>query len=216
MKWLGGLAGMLFGYSVGRFENAMGWMLGGFLAGFFGGNTVLKAGIIILFFGVAFLVKYAADSGVLPIELRLAGVAAGGIALLVAGFRLRNRADHKAAYGLALQAGHLPRHLVFVARGAEPFVIAYGKRSRAGEKAMPVAAALPLGSLMPDYRPGVEWSLPAVRAGAAVTHNPAAVESGFTDRVEPRKLVLWAMLLGAVLVLALMAWRLAGRINKGG
>ena len=236
MKWLGGLAGLLFGYSVGRFEDALGWMLGGFLAGgaldffrqprnaasaedreaesartvkalgdihwrlkrleeqamlpaspmerevaglavegetalaagpapvikpaaadvapttapvddnvagsidhpapvaaqqeirseqaapvardvpagddspfelarrwFFGGNTVLKAGIIILFFGVAFLVKYAADSGVLPIELRLAGVAAGGIALLVAGFRLRNRADHKAAYGLALQ-----------------------------------------------------------------------------------------------------------------
>ena len=115
-----------------------------------------------------------------------------------------------------LQAGHLPQHLVFVARGAEPFVIAYGKRSRAGEKAMPVAAALPLGSLMPDYRPGVEWSLPTARAGVAVTHNPAAVESGFADRVEPRKLVLWAMLLGAVLVLALMAWRLAGRINKGG
>ena len=115
-----------------------------------------------------------------------------------------------------LQAGHLPRHLVFVARGAEPFVIAYGKRARAGEKAMPVAAALPLGSLIPDYRPGVEWSLPAARAGAAVTHNPAAVESGFADRFEPRKLGLWAVLLGAVLVLALMAWRLAGRINKGG
>ena len=236
MKWLGGLAGLLFGFSVGRFENALGWMLGGLLAGgaldffrqprnaapvkdseaesarifkalgdihwrlkrleeqaslpaspmerdvaapvvegetalaagsasdikpaaadiaptavlvdrkvaesidhpmpvaaqpeirseqpapvapdvlavndslfelarrwFFGGNTVLKAGIIILFFGVAFLIKYAADSGVLPIELRLAGVAAGGIALLVTGFRLRNRADGKAAYGLALQ-----------------------------------------------------------------------------------------------------------------
>lgn len=237
MKWLGGLAGLLFGFSIGRFNDAIGWMLGGFLAGgivdffrpaarsnaqeaatsaateptrvskaledihwrlkrlenqaalpgsqmeraaaaasgpgptltpvpqyadhepvvdhvaastssagadeqsavsadsdpaadwssqapvphagapavagdslfelakrwLFGGNTMLKVGIIILFFGVAFLVKYAADSGALPIELRLAGIAAGGIALLVAGFRLRQRADGKAQYGLALQ-----------------------------------------------------------------------------------------------------------------
>ena len=115
-----------------------------------------------------------------------------------------------------LRASHLPRHLVFVARGVEPFVIAYGKWARAGEKGTPVAAALPLATLIPGYRPEVEWSLPAARAGAAVMHNPAAVESGFADRVEPRKLGLWAVLLGAVLVLALMAWRLAGRINKGG
>ena len=33
MKWLGGLAGPLVGFSAGRFEAAMGWMLGGFLAG---------------------------------------------------------------------------------------------------------------------------------------------------------------------------------------
>ena len=77
------------------FELARRWL--------FGGNTMLKVGIIILFFGVAFLVKYAADSGVLPIELRLAGIAAGGIAMLVAGFRLRQRTDGKAQYGLALQ-----------------------------------------------------------------------------------------------------------------
>ena len=68
-----------------------------------GGNTVLKVGIIILFFGVAFLIKYAADSGILPIELRLAGVAAAGIAFLVGGFRLRDRGAAQSAYGLALQ-----------------------------------------------------------------------------------------------------------------
>ncbi len=76
-------------------EPVMQWLVGG--------NTVLKAGIIILFFGVAFLIKYAADSGVLPIELRLAGVAMAGIAFLVAGFRLRDRGEPRAAYGLALQ-----------------------------------------------------------------------------------------------------------------
>ncbi len=68
-----------------------------------GGNTVLKVGIIILFFGVAFLIKYAADSGVLPIELRLAGLAAAGIAFLVGGFRLRDRGAAQSAYGMALQ-----------------------------------------------------------------------------------------------------------------
>ena len=76
-------------------EPVMQWLVGG--------NTVLKVGIIILFFGVAFLIKYAADSGILPIELRLAGVAAAGIAFLVGGFRLRDRGAVQSAYGLALQ-----------------------------------------------------------------------------------------------------------------
>src|SRR5690242_2842531 len=56
---------------------------------FTGGNLVVRTGIIVLFFGVAFLLKFAADRHMLPIELRLAGVALGGAALLVIGWRLR-------------------------------------------------------------------------------------------------------------------------------
>src|SRR6185295_10588610 len=41
---------------------------------FTGGNLVVRTGIIVLFFGVAFLLKFAADRHMLPIELRLAGV----------------------------------------------------------------------------------------------------------------------------------------------
>jgi len=52
---------------------------------FTGGNLVVRTGIIVLFFGVAFLLKFAADRHMLPIELRLAGVALGGAALLVIG-----------------------------------------------------------------------------------------------------------------------------------
>jgi uncharacterized membrane protein len=63
------------------------------------GNVVARVGVIVLFFGLAFLLKYAAEQGVVPIELRLAGVAAGGIALIVGGWRLRARAG----YGLILQ-----------------------------------------------------------------------------------------------------------------
>jgi uncharacterized membrane protein len=66
----------------------------------FGGNTLVRVGVILLFFGVAFLLKYAADRDLVPIELRLAGVAAGAIVLLVLGWRLRLK---RAGYALMLQ-----------------------------------------------------------------------------------------------------------------
>ena len=48
-----------------------------------GGNTLVRSGIVILFIGIAFLLKLAADKNIIPIELRLMAVALGGIALLV-------------------------------------------------------------------------------------------------------------------------------------
>lgn len=66
----------------------------------FGGNTLVRVGVIVLFFGVAFLLKFAVDRGFVPIELRLAGVALGGIALLIVGWRLRLQ---RAGYALMLQ-----------------------------------------------------------------------------------------------------------------
>jgi uncharacterized membrane protein len=68
----------------------------------FGGNTLVRVGVIVLFFGVAFLLKYAAEHDLVPIELRLAGVALGGIALLVVGWRLREK---RPGYALMLQGG---------------------------------------------------------------------------------------------------------------
>jgi uncharacterized membrane protein len=68
----------------------------------FGGNTLVRVGIIVLFIGVAFLLKYAAERELLPIELRLAAVALGGIALLVVGWRLRQK---RTGYALVLQGG---------------------------------------------------------------------------------------------------------------
>ncbi|MGE4559079.1 MAG: DUF2339 domain-containing protein, partial [Desulfobulbus sp.] len=67
-----------------------------------GGNPVLKIGLVVLFFGVAFLLKYAAQRNLLPIELRLAGVALGGLAMLIIGWRLRR--SHP-LYGLGLEGG---------------------------------------------------------------------------------------------------------------
>ena len=65
-------------------------------------NLMVKAGIVILFFGVAFLLKYMYERVHVPIELRLAAVAAGAIALLAIGWRLRLS---RPGYALALQGG---------------------------------------------------------------------------------------------------------------
>lgn len=69
---------------------------------FTSGNVVLKIGIIILFFGVAFLLKYAAQRNMVPIELRLVGVALSGMVMLGLGWWLRRT---RSGYGLVLQGG---------------------------------------------------------------------------------------------------------------
>ena len=67
-----------------------------------GGSLLVKTGIVVLFVGVSFLVKYAAEHSLLPIELRLSGAALAGVVLLALGWRLRIQ---RAAYAHALQGG---------------------------------------------------------------------------------------------------------------
>ncbi|HEY3585447.1 MAG TPA: DUF2339 domain-containing protein, partial [Casimicrobiaceae bacterium] len=67
-----------------------------------GGNTPARVGILVLLVGVGFLLKYAAEHVVVPIELRLAGVAVAAIVLLVLGWRLRER---RAGFAVILQGG---------------------------------------------------------------------------------------------------------------
>jgi len=74
-----------------------------FLRNFFtGGNTLVRVGVIVLFFGVAFLLRYMAEHTHVPIEVRLTGVALASIALIVLGWRLRAT---RGGYALALQGG---------------------------------------------------------------------------------------------------------------
>ena len=68
----------------------------------FGGNTIVKAGVGILFVGLAFLAKYAAEHVSVPIEMRLAGIAAVAMVLLIVGWRLRHK---RAGYAQVLQGG---------------------------------------------------------------------------------------------------------------
>ncbi len=70
------------------------------------GNVPVKIGMLVLFAGVAALLKYAADQGWLtvPIELRLAGIAAAAIGGVIFGWRERVR---RRGFGLSVQGGSI-------------------------------------------------------------------------------------------------------------
>jgi len=69
-------------------------------AWFTGGNALTRIGVVILFFGVAFLLRYLAEIVTVPIEWRLVGVAIIGVVLTAIGMRL---ARARPGYGLSLQ-----------------------------------------------------------------------------------------------------------------
>ncbi|MEO8564892.1 MAG: DUF2339 domain-containing protein [Betaproteobacteria bacterium] len=69
-------------------------------AWFTGGNALTRIGVVILFFGVAFLLRYLAEIVTVPIEWRLIGVGVIGLVLIAIGMRL---ARARPGYGLSLQ-----------------------------------------------------------------------------------------------------------------
>ena len=69
---------------------------------FFGGNTLVRFGVIVLFFGVAFLLKYASEHVEISIQARLIVVALGAVVMLAVGWFLRLR---RPGYALIIQGG---------------------------------------------------------------------------------------------------------------
>lgn len=69
---------------------------------FIKGNPVAKVAIIILFFGLSYLLKYSIDHSLLSPEIRIMGTLALGITLLVIGWRLRVKNE---LYAIILQGG---------------------------------------------------------------------------------------------------------------
>jgi uncharacterized membrane protein len=67
-----------------------------------GGNVIAKIGIVILFFGVAFLLRFAAAHVDLPIFARLLGVFFTGIVMVALGCKL---VSHNKNYATILQGG---------------------------------------------------------------------------------------------------------------
>jgi uncharacterized membrane protein len=68
------------------------------------GNVPVKVGMLVLFAGVAALLKYAADEGwfTFPIEFRLIGIALASIAALIFAWRQR---ETRRSFSLSLQGG---------------------------------------------------------------------------------------------------------------
>jgi len=74
----------------------------GFIERMLEGNIVAKLGVVILFFGVGFLLKFAYDRGMFPPELRLIAVAAASGVMFFIGRRLM---ESSRTYALVLMGG---------------------------------------------------------------------------------------------------------------
>ncbi|WP_058910082.1 DUF2339 domain-containing protein [Entomohabitans teleogrylli] len=77
-------------------------VLSGLVSWFMKGNPLAKLGVLLLFFGLAYLLKYTVERDMLPIELRLTGAALASVVLLALGWRLRLK---QPLYALILQGG---------------------------------------------------------------------------------------------------------------
>lgn len=71
---------------------------------FTGGNSIVRIGMVVFFIGIAFLLKYAADSGLFPISIRLISVAILAVALFTLGFFLEKK---RLNYAITLEGGAL-------------------------------------------------------------------------------------------------------------
>jgi len=78
------------------------WRQHPLLAWFVQVHLMVQIGVVVLFFGVGFLVKYAVDQGWFPLELRLISAALLGVVLATVGWRVRTQ---RRTYGLALIGG---------------------------------------------------------------------------------------------------------------
>jgi uncharacterized membrane protein len=71
---------------------------------FTGGNAMVRVGVVVVFFGIAFLLSYFAEHFTLPIEVKFAGVALLGAAMIGVGAGL---SFTRRAYAMALIGGGL-------------------------------------------------------------------------------------------------------------
>lgn len=69
---------------------------------FMQGNPLAKIGVILLFLGISFLLRYSVERDMLPLELRVAGAGVAALVLLAFGWRLRRKTP---VYALILQGG---------------------------------------------------------------------------------------------------------------
>ncbi len=117
-----------------------------------------------------------------------------------------------------LNAGWVPHQLVFAARGAPPFTLAYGNRGAQG-------GSLPIESLIPGYREDAGAAVRAAKTGTQPTVNVQTTsaqpqkelggETRLQEQIDWKRWSLWGVLGLGVLVLGAMAWRLVKQLGSG-
>jgi hypothetical protein len=115
-----------------------------------------------------------------------------------------------------LDVGWVPHEIVFVARGAPPFTLAYGS-------ALAKPGALPMATVLPKQEDGdaalarvalVGEVVDASRAPASPWSDPVRFVHGLGEDRDAKKWILWGALLGGVLLLAWMASKLLREVGK--
>lgn len=112
-----------------------------------------------------------------------------------------------------LQLGWQAQDVVFLAQAPGPYMLAFGSPSVQG-------AGLPLAALLPGYSAAPDATLAHVTRTnmtnnddlQTVMHNPAVLR---TPWVGWQRWLAWAALVGGVLLLGWMAWRLVQQMERG-
>lgn len=169
------------------------------------GNLFPRVGILVLFFGVAFLIKYAVDREILVFTppMRLLAIGAAGVVLLgLGGYLGRVRRD----YGLLLQGAaigvlYLDVYGAYQLYGLMPAAVAFSGLLLIGL----LAAALAIW----QDAPALAWF---GFAGGFL----APLAAGGLDQPHPRLFGLYAMLDGAILAVAWFKhWRALNLLGFG-
>jgi Protein of unknown function (DUF3999) len=107
-----------------------------------------------------------------------------------------------------LAAGFLPQKIVFAARGAAPFALAYGA-------AQVQSAAIPIATLVPGYRDDQPLQAANASFGEAQTQTGTAQTASWMNwrAYDWKQITLWSVLVLGVALLAWMALRLGSQIK---
>ena len=123
-----------------------------------------------------------------------------------------------------LNAGWVPHQLVFAARGAPPFTLAYGRH---GAQSGAQLGAIALEALIPGYRDDAGAPVRVAKTGAQPLVNVQAAQAGslsaqkelgggarLQEQIDWKRWSLWGVLGLSVLVLGVMASRLMKQLGS--
>lgn len=114
---------------------------------------------------------------------------------------------------VTLELGWLPHEVLFAARGASPFALAYGNKL-AKPGAAPLAAVLPQDEKLAPGSARLGEATGSAPSRVSLFSDPVRFISGLFENRELKKWTLWAVLLAGVLLLGWMAHRLLRDMGK--